>query len=145
VVLLTDLLRSRNAQTLQGVISTGQLWSNSAMPKRVFTPATIKIVRELAAQARPAVEIAAAVGSTAGSVRVKCCQLKIPLYRRGRPSLVPTWPEREKLIIYMQAASYDALKRRAARMRKTTGELVEMLLQEIVSSDIYDAVLDEDG
>jgi hypothetical protein len=114
------------------------------MPKRVFTPAAIKIVRELAAQEKTAAEIAEVVGSTTGSVRVKCCQLKIQLSRRGRVSLVPTWPEREKLVIYMHPADYAALKQQAADMRKPAGELAGMLLQAIVSSNIYKAVLDED-
>ena len=59
------------------------------MPRRVFTPAVIKAIRELASQGKSASEIAAAIGSTAASVRVKCCQLKIQLSRRGRPCLAP--------------------------------------------------------
>jgi hypothetical protein len=47
------------------------------MPKRVFTPAAIQTVRELAAQEKTAAEIARQLGSTAASVRVKCCHLKI--------------------------------------------------------------------
>jgi hypothetical protein len=44
---------------------------------RVFTPTAIESIRELAGQGRSASEIADAIGSTAASVRVKCCQLKI--------------------------------------------------------------------
>jgi hypothetical protein len=118
------------------------------MPKRVFTPAAIQTVRELAAQEKTAAEIARQLGSTAASVRVKCCHLKIRLSRRGRPTLVPTLPaqvEREKLVIHMHPAKYAALKLRAARMQKPVDELATTLLQTIISSNIYEAVLDEDG
>jgi hypothetical protein len=118
------------------------------MPKRVFTPAAIQTIRELAAQEKTAAEIAGLLGSTAASVRVKCCHLKIHLSRRGRPTLVPALPaqaERETLVIHMHPAKYAALKLRAAHMRKPIGELATMLLQAIISSNIYEAVLDEDG
>ena len=115
------------------------------MPKRVFTPAAVKIIREMAAQDTPAAEIAAAVGSTTASVRVKCCQLKIPLRRRGHPSLVPTWPERERLVVYIHSAGYAALVRQAADMQKPAGELAAMLLQAIVSDNSFNAVLDQHG
>jgi hypothetical protein len=118
------------------------------MPKRVFTPAAIKIIRDMAAQERFAAEIAKAIGSTVGSVRVKCCQLKIQLSRRGRPTLVPTLPdqlEREKLVIHMDPAEYAALKLQAAHMQKPVGEFAGMLLRAIVSSNIYGAVLDDDS
>jgi hypothetical protein len=117
------------------------------MNKRVFTPAAIKIIGELVAQEKTAAEIAAVIGSTAASVRVKCCQLKLHLSRRGRPSLVPALPDqiqREKLVIYLDRRHYAALKRQAAGMQKPTGELAGMLLRAIVNSDIYRAVLDED-
>jgi hypothetical protein len=58
------------------------------MPRRgqVFTPKAVKIIRGLADQGRSASEIANVIGSTPASVRVRCCQLKIKLFRRGRPS-----------------------------------------------------------
>jgi hypothetical protein len=106
----------------------------------------MEIVRQLAAQGKTAATIAEVVGSTTGSVRVKCCQFKIQLSRRGRPSLVPTWPDepkREKLVIYMHPADHAALNRQAANMQKAVSELAGMLLQVIVSSNLYSAVLDE--
>jgi hypothetical protein len=120
------------------------------MPKRVFTPAAIKIIRDFAAQERSAVEIAEVIGSTAASVRVKCSQIKIRLSRRGRrgPTLVPTLPdqlERKKLVNYMDPAHYAALKQQSDHMQKPAGELAGMLLQAVVSSDIYKAVLDDDA
>jgi hypothetical protein len=49
------------------------------MPRRsdIFTPAAVRMIRRLAEQGQSAAEIAEAIGSTPGSVRVKCCRLKI--------------------------------------------------------------------
>jgi len=110
----------------------------------VFTPVVIKAIRELATQGKPASKIAAAIGSTAASVRVKCCQLKIQLSRRGRPSLVPSWPQHpgeHKIVLYMRAEDYAAVKRKATHMRKSPAELAGMLLAEIINADIFEAVL----
>ena len=117
------------------------------MIRRVFTPTAIESIRELAGQGRSASEIADTIGSTAASVRVKCCQLKIKLSRRARPNLLQTSGHRlgaEKLVVFMRPADYCALKRKAAGMQKSAGELAEMLLQAIASSDIYEAVLGND-
>jgi hypothetical protein len=80
------------------------------MPRRVFTPLAIKVIRELASQGKSASEIAATIGSTPGSVRVRCCQLKIQLSRRGRPSLVPSFPphKEHKLVVNMRPDNYAA-------------------------------------
>ena len=110
------------------------------MPRRMFTPTVIKAIRELASQGESASEIAAAIGSTAGSVRVKCCQLKIQLSRRGRPCL---HRDEHKLVLYMRPEDYTALKRKAAHMRKSPAELAGTLLEMIVSADIFQAVLDD--
>ena len=72
------------------------------MPRRVFTPSIIEAVREMASEQKTAAEIARAIGSTAASVRVKCCHLKIQLSRRGRPSLVPSWPREHRLVICLR-------------------------------------------
>ena len=117
------------------------------MIRRVFTPTVIESIRELAGQGKSASEIADAIGSTAASVRVKCCQLKIKLSRRGRPNLLQTSGHRlgaQKLVVFMRPADYAALKRTAAGMQKSAGELAEMLLEAIVSSNIYEAVLGND-
>ena len=115
------------------------------MPRRVFTPAVIKAIREMASQGKSASDIAATIGSTPASVRVKCCQLKIQLSRRGRPSLGPGFlPHNEnKLVVYMRPDDYAALKRRAEQMHKSPVELAGMLLEAIVSANIVDAVLDD--
>ena len=109
--------------------------------RRVFTPAVIKLMRGLASQGRSATEIAAVIGSTAASVRVKCCQLQIKLSQRGRPSSMLGRGE-QKLTIYMGQLEYTALNRKAAHMQKSSVELAARLLEAIAKSDLYDAVLD---
>ena len=115
------------------------------MPRRVFTPAVIKAIREMASQGKSASEIATTIGSTPASVRVKCCQLKIQLSRRGRPSLVPSFSSHteSKLVVYLRPDGYAALKQRAAQMRKSPVELAGMLLEAIASANIFEAVLDD--
>jgi hypothetical protein len=113
--------------------------------RRVFTPVAIQIVRELASQGRSASEIACVIGSTAASVRVRCCQLQIKLSRRVSPSSVQTGLEHsaaQKLVVYMGPAEYAALARKAAQMQKSRVELAARLLEAIVGSDLYEAVLD---
>jgi hypothetical protein len=113
--------------------------------RRVFTPAAIQIVRELASQGKSASEIACVIGSTAASVRVRCCQLQVKLSRRGRPNSVETGRRdggEQRLVVYMRPAEYAALARKAAHMQKSSVELVARLLEAIVGSDLYEAVLD---
>ena len=118
------------------------------MPRRgqIFTPKAVNIIRGLADQGMSASEIAAVIGSTPASGRVRCCQLKIKLIRRGRP------PRRElkldggrerKMVVHTRPEVYAALYRKAAHMHKSPLELAALLLEAIVSSDIYDAVLDD--
>ena len=115
------------------------------MPRRVFTLAAVKVVRELASQGKSAANIATIIGSTPASVRVKCCQLKIQLSRRGRPSLVPNLspPNGPKLVLYMRPDDYAALMRKATQMSKSPVELAGMLLEAIASANIFEAVLDD--
>jgi hypothetical protein len=110
--------------------------------RRVFTPTAISAIRILAAQGKSALEIAAAIGSTPASVRVKCCQLKISLRRRWEQAL---HIEGHRLIIYLQDDDYASLIRKAADMQKTAVELSGELLRAVIRGDIYEAVLDDDG
>ena len=114
--------------------------------KYVFTSTAIQIIRGFAGQGKSASEIADAIGSTPASVRVKCCQLKIKLARRGRPSLqrkrpLPV-PDQKLFVVSIGPGAYATLKRMAAHKKKATAEFAGMLLEAIVSADLYDAVLD---
>jgi hypothetical protein len=115
------------------------------MSRRVFTPAVLMVISEMANQGKSASEIAVAIGSTPASVRVRCCQLKIPLARRGRPPLVPGFPRHSsmhKLVVSMPPAALLALQQKASQMRKSPIELAARLLQEVVGANIFKAVLD---
>ncbi len=112
----------------------------------VFTPTAIQLVRRLADQGKSASEIAEAIGSTAASVRARCCQLKIKLTwgaPAGSPEKQQRHIQKQKLIIGLNPAVYAGLERQAAQMQKSPVELAGMLLEAIVSSEIYEAVLDE--
>jgi hypothetical protein len=104
----------------------------------------MNIVRTLANDGRSASEIAAVIGSTAASVRVKCCQMQIKLSRRGRPKSKPSTGER-RLSVVVGLKDYTALSRKAAYMQKSPVDLAERLLQAIISSNLYEAVLDNDN
>ena len=112
---------------------------------RVFTPSAINTIRELAGQGKTASEIAEVIGSTTGSVRVKCSQLKIKikLRRQGQQGHIRQIAG-QRLVICLSDAVYAALKRKAADMQKSAVELSGELLDAIISSDIYEAVLDND-
>jgi hypothetical protein len=113
------------------------------MPRRTFTAAAIRIIRNLASEGKSAAEIAHAIGSTPGSVRVICSQFKIRLpRRRPYPSLAPSLGER-RLVIFMSPDDYARLERQAKRSQKPIAKYAGMLLQAIIIANIYDAVLDE--
>ena len=105
------------------------------------------MVRGLAGEGRSAAEIAAVIGSTAASVRVRCCQLRIKL-RRGRPASSGAEPGTRrgpKLVVYVGPARYAALTQKAAHLQRSTVELAEQLLGAIIGSELYEAVLDDRG
>src|SRR5271170_4097845 len=113
---------------------------------RIFTLAAIETIRKMADQGKTASEIADVIGSTAGSVRVNCSQLKIKLTRRGRPSVQRNKPNHiqgQRLILYVRPAAYSALNRKAAHMQKSPVDLAGFLLETIINDDLFEAVLDD--
>ena len=111
--------------------------------RRVFTPSAINTIHTLVAQGKSALEIAEVIGSTAASVRVKCCHLKIKLRRQQQRSDTRQIGG-QSLVLYLHDADYAALQRKAANMQKSAVELSGKLLEAIIRSDIYEAVLDDD-
>ena len=138
--------RNRQPTILDDSALASELVS-SGLPRgarcRVFTPSAINTIRELAGQRKSASEIAEVIGSTTGSVRVKCSQLKIKLRRQGQQGHIRQIAG-QRLVICLSDAVYAALKRKAADMQKSAVELSCELLDAIISSDIYEAVLDDD-
>lgn len=119
--------------------------------RRVFTPKSLVLIRQMASQGCSAPEIAKAIGSTPSSVRVMCSHHQIRL-RRGRgvalghieqiPDRVELAPE-HMVIAYMPASLYSEFNRKAADLDKPVSILASMLLNAIATSDIYKAVLDD--
>ena len=115
---------------------------SSGLPRgarRVFTPSAINTIRRLVGQGKSALEIAEVIGSTAASVRVNCSHLKIKLRRQRQRG-----DGGQELVIYLRDADYVALERKAVHMKKSAVELSGELLEAIIRSDIFEAVLDDD-
>jgi len=85
------------------------------------------------------------IGSTTGSLRVNCSHLKIKikLRRQGQQGHIRQIAG-QRLIICLSDPVYAALERKEANMQKSAVELSGELLEAIISSDIYEAVLDDD-
>ena len=76
-------------------------------------------------------EIAARIGWTIGTLRVRCPQLKISLRRSFRNLVVPK-------------STFDQLHQHATLMGISESELAADLLKTIIQDDLYNAVLDRD-
>jgi hypothetical protein len=115
---------------------------------RIFTPQNIARMREMAENGSSAFEIAQAVGSTAGSVRVVCSRHKIRL-RRGRSAsrisarLVCAQSVHD-VVAHIPAPLYAEFHRKAEHLRMSPSVLASNLLIAITLSNIFEAVLDED-
>jgi hypothetical protein len=118
------------------------------MPRHLYTPNTVALVRTMAEQGHSASTIAAKIGSTPSSVRVRCSQLKIKLRRtrvkNSHPPLQRTERGVEHLVVtYLPGPLYTTFHRQAVHMNKSVSVLAGLLLEAIVTGDLYDAVLDE--
>ena len=106
---------------------------------RIFTPDNLRRIRQMAAEGSSSFEIAESIGSTPASVRVMCCQHKIKIGRRrhaGTPSL---------LLARLPASLCIEFHRKAEHLQMRASDLASRLLAAIVDSDLYDAVLDDEG
>jgi hypothetical protein len=79
-------------------------------------------------------EIANRMGWTVGTLRVRCCQLKISLRRKNATQRQVVLPQ----------PIFDQLQQRAALMGVATTVLVAELLKAIARDGLYNAVLDGD-
>src|SRR5205823_1356556 len=129
------------------------LWGEKAMARngRIFTSENLALVRQMAARGNSALEIAGAIGSTPSSVRVKCSHQKIRLRRGGRRQ--PGGPMRQApehapehlVVAYMPAPLYAEFHRKALHLHRPVSILASMLLNAIATSNIYEAVLDDEA
>jgi hypothetical protein len=120
---------------------------------RIFTPENLCLVRLMAEQGSSALEIAKALGSTAGSVRVICCYHKIKLKRGRRAvqhatenSVGQMQPAPRRMVrAVMPEPIFVGFNRKAQDLRLSPSSLASNLLLAIAMSDIYEAVLDDRG
>ncbi len=116
---------------------------------RIFTAENFDLIRQMAARGNSAREIAKAIGSTPSSVRVKCSHQKIRLKRgRRHPGVghmrhaLEHAPE-HTVVAYMPAPLYAEFHRKALHLHRPVSILASMLLNAIATSNIYEAVLDD--
>jgi hypothetical protein len=107
--------------------------------QRIFTPDNLLRIRQMAAEGSSSFEIAESIGSTPASVRVMCCQHKIKIGRR-RYAEAPS-----QLLARLPASLSVEFHRKAERLQIPASDLASKLLAAIVDSDLYEAVLDDEG
>lgn len=116
--------------------------------RRVFTLQNIARMRGMAENGSSALEIAQTLGSTAGSVRVVCSHHNIRLKRRRRrrASLIPLVhsPSIHDIVAHMPASLYAEFHRKAEHLKLSPSALASNLLTAITTSNIFEAVLDDD-
>jgi len=113
----------------------------------IFTADALVLMRQMAEQGRSATEIALAIGSTQGSVRVTCSREKIPL-KRGRRAINLHAAHQDNVeclvTAHLPAPLYAAMRRKAGGFGLSLSALASKLLIAVAESDIYRAVLDEE-
>ena len=114
--------------------------------RRVFTLQNIARMRGMAENGSSALEIAQSLGSTAGSVRVVCSHHNIRLKRGRRARLIPLVhsPSIHDIVARMPASLYAEFHRKAEHLKLSPSALASNLLTAITTSNIFEAVLDDD-
>jgi len=104
------------------------------MTERIFTQNNLLTIRRMAEEGRSATEIAKAIGSTPASVRVVCSHHKIKIGRG----------QEHAIVVRMNGTLSAEFRRKAEELQIPASVLAHRLLNAIVISNIYEAVLDED-
>jgi len=104
-----------------------------------FTPDNVLLVRQLAAEGNSSIEIARSLGSTPASVKNVCCRHKIKIPRK-RQSIKNAL---SMLVAHLPASISTEFHRKAEHPQISTSVLASRLLEAIVVSNIYEAVLDD--
>jgi len=104
-----------------------------------FTPDNLLRVRQMVLEGNSSSEIAKSMGSTSASVKNVCSrhQIKIPRRRRSVENALST------LVAHLPASLSTEFHRKAKQLQISASVLASRLLEAIVVSDIYDAVLDD--
>jgi hypothetical protein len=122
---------AKKCRSVRVVIRRGQAMNDSKALQKT-DPA---LIPALIGEGLSDAEIASRMGWTIGTLRVRCCQLKISL-RRSNAS--------QRQIVLPQSI-FDQLHQRAAIMGVATSVLALELLTAIARDDLYKAVLGEDS
>jgi IS30 family transposase len=117
-------------------------------PNRIFTPTNLLRIQQMAVEGSSAIEIAKTIGSTPGSVRVACSRHKIKIGRRRQSILnavsKPVRPSSDQAIVaHLPASLSSEFQRKAEQLQISASVLASRLLEAIVVSNIYEAVLDD--
>ena len=104
-----------------------------------FTPDNLLRLQQLAAAGLSSIEIAKSMGSTPASVKNVCCRhkIKIPRKRRSASNTL------SKLVAHLPASLSAGFQRKAEQLQLPASVLASRLLETIVVSDLYEAVLDD--
>jgi predicted transcriptional regulator len=110
--------------------------TKKAMRPVRFTPDNLQRLRQLATEGKSSIEIAKLMGSTPASVKNVCCrhQIKIPRRRRSISDAVSK---------HLPASLSTEFHREAEHLQISASMLASRLLEAIVISNIYEAVLDD--
>jgi hypothetical protein len=121
-------------------VTTGSSSKHARRP--LFSSATLSQIVDLVEQGRSPREIAAVVGCTLGTLRVKCSQAGISL--RRYPAAVSE--RRSLVIVNIKLSREDAQELRRQGQKKGLPEtkLASMLIETVVEDDLYHAVLDRE-
>jgi len=105
-----------------------------------FTPDNLLRLQQLAAAGLSSIEIAKSMGSTPASVKNVCCRhkIKIPRKRRSASNTLA------KLVARLPASLSAGFQRKAEQLQLPASVLASRLLEAIVVSDLYEAVLDDE-
>jgi hypothetical protein len=110
---------------------------------KIFTPQIFNEISKLATQGVSAAEIAGKIGCTLNSLRVKCSQHGIGLRRpsksgsAGRPH--------GRLSIKLSDGTAKLLEQEAEKQGISSTKFAALLLETIVSDNLYEAVIDQGG
>lgn len=118
----------------------------------IFTSINLSLMRHMAEQGHSGFEIANTIGSTPGSVRVVCSHHKIRL-KRGRRSVDQASQNSvhqvqrgsdHTIMAHMPAPLFVEFYRKAENLQISASGLASNLLAAIATSNIYEAVLDDE-
>src|SRR6516225_3396054 len=123
-----------------GEMAMAKMTKKSIRPVR-FTPDNLLRLQQLAAAGLSSIEIAKSMGSTPASVKNVCCRhkIKIPRKRRSASNTL------SKLVAHLPASLSAGFQRKAEQLQLPASVLASRLLEAIVVSDLYEAVLDDEA